>query len=284
MTLSFWSVDGTAWPLDGSTHVTALQDIGGFYTPSVDLTVDARVGADGGVLVSSRQPPRPIDLPVMVSTTRPAVRSVWSAFLSSVAAGGTLVNAGDTSTRQLRQISLQSVTSGLLGYNLEHVDDEVFTLSLLALDPWWYSEAVVVPLAVAGDSIPWNSANDWSSPLPWNGGSSMSLTVAGSATAFPVFDIYGPATEVSVGISSGTGWATQAGQTLAAGQRLTVDHRPGRRGPKLAGATTINWALLSEDSRLFAMPPGNHTLVMNVAGDTSATRATMTYEPRWFTP
>jgi hypothetical protein len=253
------------------------------YAPPIDLVMAQRVGSDGAVLTSTRQPPRPIDLHILVEGVG-TVLAAWSTLLRAFNAGGYFRHTGTTGVRVLRDVRLESASASGFGYNIDAAGADVATVSLLALDPWWYGEAVVVPLQITGDSIPWNSANDWSAALPWNGGATVSVVVTGDTPASPMIDVYGPATEVSVGLSAGTAWQTAPATTLTAGRRLTVDHRPGNRGPKLSGEANIRWTVLTEASRLFDMPQGTNTVVFNVSGDTSSTTATITYEPRWLTP
>lgn len=284
MSLSFVSENGTTWALDGTQGVTVLEKVGGVFTAEMDLTIDPLLGTDGGTLVNRRQPPRNVDLPVLVSTGVPAVQALWARFLSAVSVGGRLVYTGEDHTRQLRRVWLQSVAPGRFGYDLGQVADEVFVMSLVALDPWWVGEVQTLSLtgAASGDSIGWSSAEPWNAALPWNGGASLQVEVYGDAPAFPVIDIYGPVDTVSVGIADGLAWASV--QDLTLGQRLTVDHRPGYRGPRLESTNTVNWALLTEESRLWALANGSNTVVVNVTGDDANTQVTLSYEPRYLTP
>lgn len=279
----------TVWLLDGSMGVRIGRGVEGLERPVASLELSDRVGADGAVLLRERSPARRFVLPLLIDETRVAFEAVVAAFRA-----GTLTadRGGITGPRprQLRGVIYEAglegewsvAAGGVAGQTARRV-----VVSMLATDPWWYGPGRAESLGFGAASTPWNPPEPWNAALPWNGGGSVSIDVEGDAPASPYFDVYGPVSDVTVSISAPSlvrryGWRSQ--YALAAGQRLTVDHRPGSRGPRLEGAASVNWALLTAASRLFTLPVGSSSIVAGIVGSSGATEAVMYWEPRWLTP
>jgi hypothetical protein len=289
VTITFDSVDGTSWGFEGEQRVYATQgSLQALYEPQMDLVLDQRVGTDGAVKATSRQPPRRIMLSMFIDGAGDPL-PVWASLLSSFAAGGIFRHRRlDGTTRVMRQVTLESTqTTSALGHTAHRGEVDIATVTLQALDPWWYGSPQSSSLLFGASSTPWNAPVSWSPALPWSGGATSTIDVVGDAGATPYVDIVGPVSDMSVAITSTTttrrvGWRSQ--YPLAAGQRLTVDHRWSSRGPRLAQSVAVNWALLTPSSRLFVLPKGRSNLVAGLVGSTSSTQATIYWEPRWFTP
>jgi hypothetical protein len=286
--IEFQSYDGTIWPLEGPGIYATQGSLQGLFEPSFEYTIDQRVGADGAVVASSRLGVRRVVLSVyfddyeLVTQLAENPQTLWGRMVASFRAGGVFrFTRADGSSRVLRRIILEAPTTSSF-LRLDTGEVHVQNLPLVALDPWWYGSAQSIPLVIAGDSIPWSPALPWSPSLPWNGGATVTINVFGSAPAFPVIDVYGPSTDIVVGVVGGTSWRSL--RVLAAGERLTVDHRPGSRGPTLQGSPFPNWSLLTEASRTWTLPVGSQIISVIIQGDTSVTSATLTWEPRWLTP
>lgn len=288
--LEFRSTNGSVWPLDGSSGVTLLEEAEGLFEIPDDLVIDPRVGVDGGVLVNRRQSPRRLVLPFLLVAPSGRVRGLWGQVFAALRAGGTLVYTEGASVRELRHVVLESVDRSWSGHDLGTRRDDLFTVSMLGLDPWWYGEMDLTEIDLAAiDGTPWDPPVSWAPDLPWNGGDAEAITVAGDTGAAPVFTITGPVEEVIVA-RSGLAWAWQT--ELASGEGGTVDCRPGRRGPRLgsdivSGVGTlgdVRWQLLTEQSRLFNLEPGDNTLAIGVTGASAGATLTVGVEPRYLIP
>lgn len=288
MTLTFISNNGSTWPLDGSSGVTALDGLAGLYTIPEDLIIDQRVASDGGVLASQRKSPRPIDIPLLLSGSS-EVLTLWGQLVRAFAAGGTLEHDGPNGVRQLRRIVLQSSTQSLTGHDISHSQDEVFVVSLLALDPWWYGPVELVTISLDEQPTPFNDATvGFSAPIPFNGGTSTSVNVAGDAPAFPVFAVAGGFTDVTVTVE-GLSWRWE--RPMASGEVGQVDTRPGSQGPRMGSSIVpghplqaVDWSLLAEASRLVTLPVGTVPVVVGATSPDSSAELVISWEPRWLTP
>lgn len=285
MSLDSWvSSDGSTFALDGSEGIKILRGPEGLDARPVSLTIEQRVAAAGGVLVNRREPPRTVTLPLLVDLTVTTVSAVAASFQGP----GVLVSSEGRQLRDLVYVDgfegRWSVDTGGVG-DLSH---RKFDVELLALDPWWYGDAVQQSF-VFGAATAWDAAIPWDSPIPWNGGSAMTATITGDTDALPLWTITGAVTEliVSNGSQSWT-WT----EDLASGDYGTVDHRPGSRSPRLG--SELNgvaesglglWFLLANSSTLdWGLSPGENSLVVSVAGDDASSALDLWYEPKWLTP
>jgi hypothetical protein len=264
---SWVSSTGTTLTFDGSTGVKLLRGVEGLDARPVNLTIEQRIASSGGVLINRQEPPRTVVLPLLIDLNLITVSEV----AASLQGPGILVS---TAGRQLRDLVYVAGFEGRWTVDTGGVGDlahRKFTVELVALDPWWYGEAVQQSFAF-GAPTAWNAAIPWDSPLPWNGGSAMTATVTGDVEALPLWTITGAMTEliVSNGASAWT-WTYD----LSSGEYGTVDHRPGTRSPRLGSdlngeseSSLGLWFLLSNQSTLdWGLPPGENGLVVNAAGD-----------------
>lgn len=274
---SWVSTDGSTIAFDGSDGVRITRGATGLEVRPVALNIEQRIAASGGVLINRREPPRPVTLPIFIDENVTTV----SAVAQSLVAGGTLVSSDG---RELRYLEYVGGLEGLWrSPTLRRFDVE-----FVALDPWWYGEAVQESFEF-GEPTPWDAPIPWDSPIPWNGGAAMSATITGDAEALPLWTITGAVTELIV--SSGSQSWTWT-HDLASGDYGTVDHRPGSRSPRLG--SELNgvaesgfglWFLLSNSSTLdWGLSPGENDLVVSVAGDDGSSALSLWYEPRWLTP
>lgn len=287
--LSFHSSNGAVFALDGEFGIHLVGLVEGLATTSVELAVDQRVGVDGAVLLNQRRGPQHLTVEVMLlddAFTAAQRLSYWSTFQAAAYAGGMFVYDGPNGVRQLRDVVFESSTRAIT----DALDDR-FPCTFLALDPWWYGPLESVELTFAAPTA-WNAAIAWNALTPWNGGASTSVLVAGHAPVFPRFAAYFGMS--SLVVSNGTDSWTLDTVLPASGSTsvVSVDHRPGRRGPRygselIAGYPEggLNWGLLSEDSRVdWSMPVGLSSLIFGATGTTASSGLTMFWEPRWLTP
>lgn len=276
--------DGAELMLDGTAGIRVLRGLDSMDGSPTENTLDPRVGSDGSVLLQSRKAERVVTLPVFIDTDSVSVGD----FAMILSKPGTLVSE---SNRELRGVTYESGFEAPIDENMGGIDGlgwRKFNLHLLALDPWWYSQAVTETFAFAAPTG-WDDPIPWDSPIPWNGGAAAEVTVQGHAAAHPLWTVTGAVTELIVGNGTLTWTWTQ---DLATGAYGTVDHRPGSKSPRLG--SLLNgveesgfglWSLLSNDSTLdWGLEPGVNDLIVSAAGTDGSAALTLWYEPRWHTP
>jgi hypothetical protein len=293
--LSFVSDNGTTFPLDGSDGIQVVDLVDGLATIPQDLIIDARVG-DGGTLVSSRLGARRLALSVMLDDPVHLTRlSQWSTLQRALFAGGSLVFDGSSGQRTLYQVTLESSVRSMIGP--DDIDD-VFTLTVVALDPWWYGpeESLGGSTGTCGQAFgtptAWDAASAWDAGIPWDGGAGTAVDNTGDTAAWCEVVVHpGTAAAVSVAMSIDGigGWTSVA---LPMSRCLTVNGEPGDRGPRTGsarfgqGEAPILWSLLTETSQLFELPVGTSSIITGLsspAGDGSESWNVF-WSPRYLTP
>lgn len=260
---------------DGSAGIILQHAPVGLEAPAPSNTIDDYIAFDGGSLINRRRPVRSIALGLYLEhATR--VETVVAQLASMLQGPGELEWADGVNTRTLRQVIYEGGIDGSGDVNLLQ---RSMVVSLLALDPWWYGPANSQALSTAAVTS-FDAAVSFDAAIPFDGGVAVAVTVLGDADAYPVITVTGPATSLVVG-SNGLTW--QIASALSASDVLVVDHRPGSRGPRLNGGA-VNWALLTEASRLWTLSPGTPFVATGVIGSTGATSLTMAWEPRFLTP
>lgn len=293
MSLTFTSVDGAVWPLDGTTGVTALEGGEGFFEIPVELGLEDLVAFDGASLYRSRFAPRRLVLPLLLSDST-EILSVWRRLSSALLArpisplpgvgsrGGTLTYDGPGGQRTLENVVFESADRSMTGYDLQASRDDKMVVSLLALDPWWYGpiESTTMNLAAGTPidaAIPIDDPN-----TPMDGGDSTQVTVAGDELSFPTFVIDGPFTTLTLDGPTTGETITLAG-ALADGDQIVVDASPLNRGPRLNG-DPVSWQLLTPTSRLFLLPRPVAVVSMNATGTGANSRVELRWRNRYMTP
>ena len=261
---------------DGSAGITLLDNPVGLEVPTPTNNIDEYAAFDGGVIINRRRPVRQIALAVYIEhATR--VETMIEQVASMFQGPGQLRWTDGLQSRTLKQVIYEG---GLDGSGIFTLRERVPVISLLALDPWWYGaqQSTVIPFAAPTS---FDAALAFSSLFPFDGGGSVAVPIDGDGDVWPTFTVTGPETTLTIG-SGGITW--QLAAPLAAGHTIVVDHRPGSRGPSLDGAP-IDWSLLTEASRLFALAAGTGTsVIIGASGTTGASTVTMTWEPRHLTP
>lgn len=289
MTLTWLGDDGQTFNLSGTTGAVAVRDPSGLYEVPTELIIDPRVATDGGALISARRGARAITLPVMVANGSGSARAVHASLLKSFAAGGQFRYDSASSQRWLRRVVLESVDTNSSGIDYDHTGAEVFSVSMLALDPWWYGEAELIEIDLDDEGTAWDAPIGWDADVPWDGGWAVEIVVPGDAPASPVWAATGPLTSLTV-VSGQEAWrATTAMNFL---QAVQIDTRPGNRGPRWGADIIpffplpghIDWGLLDEASRLFTLPVGTSDLIVGPAGQDAGARLFVAFEPRYLTP
>jgi hypothetical protein len=266
---------GVATVLDGSAGIILQADPVGIGAPNPANVVDEFVNFDGGVLVNRSRPVRQLAFGLYVEhVTR--VETTIAQLAAMLQGPGTLTWGDDVHTRTLRRVIYET---GLDGSGEGNLLQRSFVVSLLALDPWWYGPAASQTLATTTTTA-FDAAISFDSATPFDGGGSVAVAVAGDADAYPVITVVGPVSTLTVG-SGGLAW--QLASALTSSDTLIVDHRPASRGPRKNGGP-VDWSLLTEASRLWALAHGTATVITGATGTTGGTSVLMSWEPRFLTP
>lgn len=277
ITLTWHAADGTSYVLDGSTGYRVTRGALGLDVPPVQNTLDPYMGSDGSALISRRRDVRMVTLPLFIKHATRA-QTLLGTLAAAFQGPGILEYSDGTVDYELRNVIYEG---GMLGDQTEVASKlwRKVIASLVALDPWWYGDAVSVPLSFAGATA-FSAAVAFSAAIPFDGGNAASVVVTGAGQAYPVITVTGPATSVTVSLGS-LGWTNA--HALGGGDVLVVDTRPGSRGPRLNGAST-DWSQLTAGSRLWTLQPGPNSIVTGASGTSGATAIVMQYEPRFLTP
>lgn len=282
MTLSWIGSDGYTATFDGSSGIEIAAGVLGIDAPPVELSTSPYLSADGSVLVKQRRGIRRLVLPLLFVGEAPTgARAVMAELLRSLVAGGTLRYTG-ANTRDLRDVYYESGAGQ--GNRLQDGGvfvDDVYPISLLAMDPWWYGESSVLVLNF-GTEVPFDDASvTFDASIGFDGTDTNPVIISGDAEAFPITTIDGPFTTLQVGIAGGLTFELAA--PLAAGDRIVVDTRPGNRGPRRNGGD-VDWSLLTPESRLWTLPIGSSVLNAGATGDTGASLIEVAWQQRFLTP
>jgi len=274
-TLTWIGSTGTYELIDEANGVDVWEPSTGLRTAPVELTLAPYLTADGSVLVRSRRGVRPVTLTLFVEDdTR--VTDVLGPLERALQGPGTLRFDDGTVIRDLLNVVYES---GFEGYE-RNLQSRVLSVTLLALDPWWYGESNVASLTFAA-AVGFNAAIAFSGATGFSGSDANPVTVAGDASAFPTTTIVGPFTTLQVGVAGGQTF--QLAAALAAGSTITVDTTPGNRGPRL-NAGEIDWSLLTPTSRLWELPVGASVLNAAATGTTGASIVEVAWRERFLTP
>lgn len=279
--ISWTDANGTVTELQDPANGVGILTAGSFglNAPPVELNTASLVSLDGSLLVKRRRGARDVMLPMWVESSldlQAKVRTLTSALQGP----GTLTVSDGTVTRSLLDVYYDSGLGGEYGPDIYLENQwQRFPLSLLALDPWWYGELQTVTLAFGSDTT-FDSGSVTFDSGPFDGGATTPATIAGDATALPSFAFTGPFDTCQVGVAGGSSMVLAA--ALAAGNVITVDTVRGNRGPRLNGGS-IDWSLLTPESRLFELPVGLVSMFTSSSGTTGSSALEMTYRERWLT-
>jgi hypothetical protein len=283
MTTQWIGADGTTVLFDGTSGYTLLEGALGLHAPPYELTLAGGVSFDGATQVKERRAQRRIVLPILIvePSTGAGVGGRMSTLLRSFARSGVLRYV--PSDRYLLSVRYESGAEQTATEQDPNTrSDDVVPFQLVALDPWWYDAESSAPINT-------DQATDFDDPdvdfddpgVAFNGSSSTTITVEGDTSVLPLWTITGPYSLLTVGVEDGQQFTLAA--PLAAGDVITVDTRPGNRGPRLNGGP-VDWSLLTPDSRLWELPAGSPAVIAGATGTDGDSAVEVTFRQRWLTP
>jgi hypothetical protein len=277
------SADGSLIDLASATYCLA-PDTYGLDSAPVELLTMPRLSAPGSARVGRRHPEREMFWVIQIlsqPSTTTAVRDLARAFVQ----GGSLALTVDGSTRELREIEYRGGLEGVWNFAEPGVvggPNRRMGATMVALDPWWYGAGDLVVLSSdAATGFDDAAVGFDDAAVLFDGASATPVLVSGDAAPSPVTTITGPYDTLTVGIAGGL--AFQLSSALGAGDVITVDTRPGNRGPRLNGGA-VDWSLLTAVSRLFELPLGGSVLLAQATGTTGDSQVSVAWDERWLTP
>lgn len=234
---------------------------------------------DGAIARHRRVLPRDIDIPLYITGgSRDALKS-WMSRLSRVLASSATLRVIEPDKSEWTT-AVEHVGGGSFVYGVDTIgDDDLFTvITLRAGDPYFTSATPrqksiesrnaqrgllvggLTKLGVATSQLI----------------GTIDLDNDGDATAYPVWQVYGPGDHFV--IQSPRGETLQWTGTLTAGQSLTVNTRA---GTIVNGTGANEYAKLAPAPRFWAIPPGKTTCVASLQnGVPGQSRIVCSWQPR----
>lgn len=282
-------------PADGSAPL-ALNDAAGGYrlmaagtrglsAPPYRSTSSMYAGQDGTTLESLQADEREINLGMQIEATsalefRRRWRALVRAFRPLAGDGQLMVTDEEGVVRTVKA----RYESGLEGDGEAEFAGDVgrAVVKLKARDPWFYgpTRALSVGLGAPQPFFPIFPLT--LAPSTIQGGFTVDLSDTDSP-AYPVWTVTGPGTSLAL-TNVTTGRVIQINATLAAGEQLQIDTRPGRRSVRrlVAGAPgPLLMSALASDPALWPLVDGVNQVSAALAGATAASRIVGQYEPRY---
>lgn len=277
------AADGRITELSAAAGYTILAGVQGLDAPPVELYSEARTEGDGSVLVKRRTGVRYVALPMYVNTGA-HIRTPISLLADVFRGPGQLrVSDDGVNYRTLRDVYYETGLQGdeSRGVSMPHLWRK-FVVSLQSLDPWWYASEETQSMTIgAGTEFSASGVTFDDASTPFDGGASTTFQVGGHADAYPVWTMSGPFTTCTVTV--GTDQQFELAAALADAEYVTVDTRPGSRGPSLNGGA-VDWSLLTAASRLPTFTPGTVSVTVSTSGTDGGSTVVAVWEPRWLTP
>lgn len=169
-------------------------------------------------------------------------------------------------------------------------------VTFMAFDPYWKDVNAtamewVAPSATAFFTQPFLPMNRLTTGTAFG---SLDVEITGDAGAWPIWHIVGPATDPVI-TNESTGevldFTAAGGVTLATGERITVDTRPGYKLVSIEQLTGGEWefvsnvlGFLTDASVLFDLRVGVNTIDFTATGTAGATRLQLEYQQRYLSP
>jgi len=267
-----------ASPSGDSITFLMLAGASGRMMPPAKVATLPVPAANGSRFLGAQHLERIVSLPVAFPgslTDRDELRR-WARVLDPTRGEGTLtVVDGAWAGRQLRC----AYDAGLDTLDEVRPNVNLGTLLFRAAWPYWQDASEQSVQVTQGTTL-----TRWFPFLPLVLGASsafaeFTVTNSGDADAFPVVEIRGPGTNpVVANLTTGQDFTVNA--TLAIGDLLTIDTRPGAKTVVLNGANAF--PSLTVDSQLWPLVPGANRVSVGMSGtDATNSVATFTWRQSW---
>ncbi|MEO3857489.1 hypothetical protein [Acrocarpospora sp. B8E8] len=281
---------------DTGGRIYTLPGITGFDAPPVEIFYDERLSLDGAHLRGARNTSREIFIPVMVEGPDRGIflrfrRKLLSYLNPGRGLGRIRLTEGDATSRYLDCV-FTGGAEGDYGTGQSGFLWQKYGLTFRAIDPFWYSTGTVdIQFSSTATGLkpffgtPFFGLNI-NSTHSLNG--AVTLTVAGDVETWPTWKFTGPLDGITLALSGYTTAAYRLDVSLASGQTLYIDTRPGRRRILLLddfnAATGINYwdRLHAGDSFWPVSPVGTSAVTLTVGDVGPETTAYLSYRPRFY--
>ncbi|QYW07203.1 minor tail protein [Streptomyces phage TagePhighter] len=256
--------------------VQALTGVSGLGLPPVAVQWIEGAG-DGAVYRRSRTLPRDIDIPLdIVGRNRQDLKDHISRLSLMLAGPCTLRMIEDDGTNW--STTVVRVGGGEYTYGTDTIGstDLQTVITLRAGDPYWTSSTITAK-QVGGDLTAAAFVSSFGSmPVAASQAiGSILLENTGDASAYPVWEIFGPGNNFKA--VSPSGEVLHWKGSLSAGQRLIVDTRQGT----VVDSTGANrYADLAAAPRFWAIDPGISTAEASLLDVTNASKIVCSWRPR----
>ncbi len=277
---------GDAHSLSALGAAGVLVGARGLVMPPFALTETETPFADGSRITAVRVPPRDVDLPLLLEANGPEQLRVRVREL----AGWFNPTRGDGVLRITDPIGEQRDLSCRYAGGLDAASDDIqqagptwwtLAVTLHAADPYFY--ATVPSTQIFSTAAPvaffpfFPMVLSASSVI-----SSAQTTNRGDVDAWPIWTIIGPATSVTL-TNSTTGQSLTLAVTLASGDRVVIDTRPGRKSvTKTVGAGPTNLlGSITPTSSLWPIAVGINDFAIVMAGSSDVSATVVSYVPRF---
>lgn len=255
--LELIGTDGTMWDIRRGEIRLSDAGVRGLYAPTYEESVQSTAILDGQTVSRWKLLPRDVFLPFNIKTSdwRLVTQFLTSLDPHRIAPRGyglaalaycTLRVTDSEGAGAVRELQVRFKDDG--GYALRHDPGEVdlppMGLTFVADDPWWYGPEQVSNYSMADSNLPnfFGATGAPSFNIVAPGGNSGVWAVnRGDAEAWPVYEVYGPATFADFWISiNGVYRQTSLFHTLLAGQSVTIDTNPARQIALKNDGTILN--------------------------------------------
>ena len=283
--LSWIDVSGTETTLNGETNYRALVGRQNFFMPPVSIIsqqVPMQPGVrDKYVQIGAGDPKLPVLVYAVDEPTLAMARRALVFAMNPLRGSGTLRStAQDGAVRDL----VCRLVTGLEGdESAQNRTPGSFLapLEFEAADPFWYDRDYTSLSFTTGASVLFLSSPFLGPHLSSSGiSSNFSVYNSGDVEAWPIWTITGPGNTITLANGT-TGKSLVLSITLAAGQVLTIDTRPGHKTVVRENGSN-QFATVSSTSSLWSLATGNNAMALNISGTTAASGLQLQYKQRYF--
>jgi hypothetical protein len=276
----FWiDATGNETPLSNSPNFEILVGPTGRFMPPVDLVEQQVPFQPGTRLKQAYVKSRDIDLPLGItgvskSDLRTQIRNLLNMFNPLAGDGQLKIIAEDGSQRLITCRYSSGLEIQETGLSWQSV-----IIVLKAFDPYWYDPNPIVQTFTVGTPATFFPM------LPMRLTSSTvfaDTTIAnnGDVESWPTWIITGPGDTIYIRNLT-TGEFININYTLAPGDTITIDTRPGKKTVTFGDGTNL-YPNMSSDSSLWALQAGNNQVRIEMQNSQVASNVQLSYQNRYW--
>lgn len=283
--ITYIDPDGNETPLYQG-GIRTLGGVKGRFMPPVDLGEDFVPQQAGSRFDEAFVRPRDVDVPLLVTGASAAalrlrLRDLVTAVDPDLGVGILRVDAPDGARRELNcmyRAGLELDERGTAGGETWQKMVAIFH----AFDPYWYDTASVVSTYTLGGPAP-----SFFPFFPMMLGASevfsdATVTNDGDATAWPVWTITGPCTNLVLRNLT-TGKELSLEVTLDDGETVVIDTRPDYKTVTHSDGSNL-YGLLGSGSSMWLLAKGSNAIRIEMTGATEDSAVQLSYRRRYLTP